>query len=107
MQSSLQPDTGTLLRLHDRSEVLQMVAGPRKQVDVSRLVSELSNLKIEILSAQSSMDRLRLQYSARDIVTYGEPQTLKRVAASADALYEFVSQIRAQMLLPADEEGKQ
>jgi hypothetical protein len=84
-----------------------MAAGPRRQVDVTRLMADLSALKIEMLSAQCSMDRVRLQYSAQDIVVFGDRQALKRVIASADAMQEFVAQIRAQLQLHAGEDPAQ
>jgi len=41
--------------------------------------------------------RIRLQYSPRDIVTFGERQTLEQSIASAEAVYRFFSQIGAQI----------
>jgi hypothetical protein len=74
-----------------------MMSGVRKQFDVGRLTAELSALKVELLSAQCAMDRVRLQYSAQDIVAFGEGQALKRIVASAQALHQFCSQIEAQI----------
>jgi hypothetical protein len=74
-----------------------MVPAARKQVDLSRLMADLSAAKVELLSAQCATDRIRLQYSMQDIATFGEPQTLKRVIASAEALCKFFSQIGAQI----------
>jgi hypothetical protein len=72
-----------------------MVPGVKKHVDVNRLTAALTAAKVELLSAQCAADRIRLQFSPQDIVTFGEAQTLKRVVASADALYSFFSQIEA------------
>jgi hypothetical protein len=74
-----------------------MVPGVRKQIDVTRLVADLSAAKVELLSAQCAADRVRLQYSPQDIAAYGERQTLKRAIASAEALYRFFSQIEAHL----------
>jgi hypothetical protein len=74
-----------------------MQAGEKKQFEVSRLVADLSALKVEMLSAQYAMDRVRLQYSPQDIIAYGDAQTLKRVITSCAALHQFFSQIQAQM----------
>jgi len=52
---------------------------------------------VELLSAQCAADRVRLQYSAQDIVAFAERQTLKRAIASAEALYRYFSQIEAQI----------
>ena len=74
-----------------------MVAAVKKQIDVTRLMADLTAAKVELLSAQCAADRIRLQYSSQDIAALGEPQTLKRLIASADALYRFFSQIEAQI----------
>ena len=80
-----------------------MVSATKKQVDVVRLMADLTAAKVELLSAQCATDRIRLQYSAQDIVAFADRQTLKRIIASADALYRYFSQIEAQM--PKQEEG--
>lgn len=82
-----------------------MVAEAKKRVDVIRLSADLTAAKVELLSAQCAADRVRLQYSVQDIAAFGEPQTLKRVIASADALYQFVSQIEAQIKQKEDLAG--
>jgi hypothetical protein len=74
-----------------------MVAAVKKQIDITRLSADLSTAKVELLSAQCAADRIRLQYSVQDIATFGEPQTLKRAIASAEALHNFFSQIGAQI----------
>lgn len=76
-----------------------MVPGIKKQIDVARMMNDLIAAKVELLSAQCAVDRVRLQYSLQDIVAFAERQTLKRAIASAEALYRFFSQIEAQIRL--------
>lgn len=73
------------------------MSGVKKQPDVPRLMAELTALKVELLSAQCAMDRVRLQYSPHDIVMFADSQAIKRIIASAEALHDFSSQVRAQM----------
>ena len=74
-----------------------MMSGVKKQPDVPRLMAELTSLKVELLSAQCAMDRLRLQYSPHDIVMYADSQALKRVIASTEALHKYCSQLQAHL----------
>lgn len=74
-----------------------MQFGSNKQLDVARLKSDLAAAGVELLSAQCAADRVRLQYSPHDIVTFGERNALKRAIASAQALYQFFSQIDTQI----------
>jgi len=74
-----------------------MVPAVKKQIDATRLTADLASAKVELLSAQCAADRVRLQYSQQDIVTFGDRQTLKRAISSAEALYRFFSQIEAQI----------
>jgi hypothetical protein len=74
-----------------------MQFGGNKQLDVVRLKSDLAAAGVELLSAQCAADRVRLQYSPNDIVTFGERSALKRAIASAESLYRFFSQIDAQI----------
>jgi hypothetical protein len=74
-----------------------MMSGVKKQPDVPRLMAELTALKVELLSAQCAMDRVRLQYSPQDIVMFGDRQALKRVIASAEALQKYCSQLQTQI----------
>ena len=66
---------------------------PRNQAGIARLISDLRAAKVELLSAQCAADRLRLQYSPQEIVSFGERQTLKGAIASAGALCRFFSSI--------------
>jgi hypothetical protein len=79
-----------------------MVPAAKKQVDVNRLRADLAAASVELLSAQCAADRVRLQYSPKDIVAHGEPQALKRAVASAESLQSFFSQIAAAMKPRAD-----
>ncbi|MGD1023611.1 MAG: hypothetical protein ABR880_12570 [Candidatus Sulfotelmatobacter sp.] len=69
----------------------------RKQAGIARLASDLRSAKIELLSAQCATDRLRLQYSVADIVSFGERQALRGAIASAGALCRFFSSIEDQL----------
>ena len=68
-----------------------------RQAGIARLASDLRAAKVELLSAQCATDRLRLQYSVADIVSFGEPQTLKGAIASASALCRFFASLDHQM----------
>jgi hypothetical protein len=69
----------------------------RKQAGIARLASDLRTAKIELLSAQCATDRLRLQYSMEDIVSFGERQMLKGAIASAVALCRYFSSLESQL----------
>jgi hypothetical protein len=69
----------------------------RKPAGIARLASDLRSAKIELLSAQCATDRLRLQYSVAEIVSFGERQALKGAIASAGALCRFFSAIEDQL----------
>jgi hypothetical protein len=69
----------------------------RKQAGIARLASDLRAAKVELLSAQCATDRLRLQYSVEDIVSFGERHALKGAIASAGALCRFFSSIEDQL----------
>jgi hypothetical protein len=70
---------------------------PGKRAGIARLASDLRSAKVELLSAQCAADRLRLQYSIADIVSYGEHQALKGAIASAGALCRFFASIERHM----------
>jgi hypothetical protein len=76
--------------------------GARKRGSLVRLMADLQAAKVELLSAQCAVDRLRLQYSVEEIVSVGDRETLERAIASAHALNRFFSQVEAQIKL----EGK-
>lgn len=68
-----------------------------RQAGIARLISDLRAAKIELLSAQCATDRLRLQYSVADIVSFGERHALKGAIASAGALCRFFASVEAQL----------
>jgi hypothetical protein len=68
-----------------------------RHAGIGRLVSDLRTAKVELLSAECATDRLRLQYSVADIVSFGERQALKAAIASADALCRFYASVQEQM----------
>jgi hypothetical protein len=70
---------------------------PRKQAGIARLAADLRAAKIELLSAQCATDRLRLQYSIADIVSFGERHALKAAIASVGALCRFFTSIEDQL----------
>jgi hypothetical protein len=74
-----------------------MVPAVKKQIDVNRLTSDLAAAAVELLSAQCAADRVRLQYSAKDIVQFGDSHTLQRAIASAEALQRFFAEISKQI----------
>jgi hypothetical protein len=82
-----------------------MVSGSKKQIDIARLKADLAAASVELLSAHCAADRVRLQYSPQDIVTFGERRTLQRAISSAEALHRFFSQIGAQ--INQDEDANQ
>lgn len=69
----------------------------RKPAEIARLSSDLRTAKIDLLSAQCAADRLRLQYSIQDIISFGERQALKGAIASAAALCRFFASVEEQM----------
>jgi hypothetical protein len=79
---------------------------PQKQAGIARLTSDLRAAKIELLSAQCATDRLRLQYSVADLVSFGERRALKSAIASADALCRFFSSVE-QALKQADPQAQE
>jgi hypothetical protein len=74
-----------------------MVPGVKKHIDIARLKSDLAAASVEMLSAHCAADRVRLQYSTRDIVEHGERRTLQRAIGSAEAVHRFFTQVAAQL----------
>ena len=74
-----------------------MQSGSRKQLDVARLKADVAAAGVEILSAHCAADRVRLQYSLEDIVTFGERSTLKKAITSSQALYKFFTLLEVQL----------
>lgn len=79
-----------------------MVPGSGKHIDVVRLKADLAAASVELLSAQCATDRVRLKYSPKDIVAFGERHSLRRAIASAEALYRFFAQIEAHIQTQED-----
>jgi hypothetical protein len=77
----------------------------KKQTEVAKLVADLRSAKVELLSAQCAVDRLRIQYPIPDIISFGERQTLERALASAHAVSRFFSEIESY--LKQQENGNQ
>ena len=69
----------------------------KKHVDVARLAAELVGAKVELLSAQCATDRIRLQFSPQEVAAFGDRHVLEQAIASAEAVYNFFSQIGAQI----------
>ena len=74
-----------------------MQFGGKKAIDVIRLKADLAAAGVELLSAHCATDRIRLQYSPQEVVAFGERTALKKAIASAESLYRFFSQIKAQL----------
>ncbi len=74
-----------------------MQSGRKKPVDIARLKADVAAAGVEILSAHCAADRIRLQYSPRDVVAFGERATLKKAFASAEAIYRFYAFIDIQL----------
>lgn len=68
-----------------------------KPREIAKLIADLRSAKVELLSAQCAVDRLRLQYPIPYIVQFGEPQTLERALASVRALSRFFDEIESQL----------
>jgi hypothetical protein len=77
----------------------------KKQTQVAKLVADLRSAKVELLSAQCAVDRLRIHYPISDIISFGERQTLERALASARAVSRFFSEIESHLKQP--ENGNQ
>lgn len=69
----------------------------KKELDVARLQADLAAASVELLSAHCATDRVRLHYSAQEIVAFAERSTLKKALTSAEAVYRFFSQIEAHI----------
>jgi hypothetical protein len=76
----------------------------KKPAQVAKLTTDLRNAKVELLSAQCAVDRLRIQYPIPYIVSFGERQTLERALASARALSGFFGEIESQLRLQGRKE---
>lgn len=69
----------------------------KKPAEIAKLTADLRKAKVELLSAQCAVDRLRLQYPIPYIVSFGDPQALEQALASARAVSRFFDAIEAQL----------
>jgi hypothetical protein len=76
----------------------------KRRAELAKLMADLRNAKVELLSAQCAVDRLRIQYPISYIVSFGERQTLERALASVRAVSGFFGEIESQLKL---QEGKE
>ena len=60
---------------------------------VVQLNADLRSAQLDLLSAQCATDRLRLRFSADDMVRHGDRDLLRKAANSANALYDFYRNI--------------
>ena len=74
-----------------------MASGTGRQIDIGRLRANLAAAGVELLSAHCATDRVRLQYSAEEIVAFGERRSVERAISSAEAVHRFFAQIEAQI----------
>ena len=70
-----------------------MQSGSQKQIDIVRLKADLAAASVEILSAHCAADRVRLNYSPQDVVSFADRKALHRAISSAEAVCRFFGQI--------------
>lgn len=63
------------------------------RVSVAQLNLELRHAQLELLSAHCAIHQLRLHYSTDDLARFGERETLRKSAETADALSKFYDSI--------------
>ena len=76
-----------------------MQSESQKQINVVRLKADIAAASVEILSAHCAVDRVRLNYSPKDVVSHSDRKTLKRSITSAEALCRFFTQIARHLEL--------
>jgi len=69
----------------------------KKPAEIGKLVSDLATAKVELLSAQCAVDRLKQQYSLEDIARLGERRTLERAISAVRAMERFFSQLELHL----------
>lgn len=74
-----------------------MESGSKKQIDVIRLKADMAAASVELLSAHCAADRIRLQYSPRDVASFTDRNALKRAITSSEAIYRFFSEVAAHI----------
>jgi hypothetical protein len=70
---------------------------PKDRAKIVRLTADLRNAQVELLSAACAADRLRLHYSAEDVVRFGERQILHKAISSANALCSYFSSLAQKL----------
>jgi hypothetical protein len=74
-----------------------MESRSKKQIDVVRLKADMAAASVELLSAHCAADRIRLQYSPRDVASFTDRNALKRAITSSEAIYRFFSEVAAHI----------
>ena len=77
----------------------------KKQVDVVRLNADIAAASVELLSAHCAADRVRLQYSPKEVASFADPKALKRAITSSEAVYRFFAEVAAQVPAHRKEKG--
>jgi hypothetical protein len=63
------------------------------RIDLYKLEGDLRDAYTELLSAQFTIDRLRLRYSPQDVATNGGSYLVSRAIAAAEAIHEFLLEV--------------
>ena len=82
-----------------------MQSGSKKQVNVARLNADIAAASVELLSAHCAADRVRLQYSPKDVASFADPNALKRAITSSEAVYRFFAEVAAEMVERREDVG--
>src|SRR5579862_2564701 len=91
------PPAVTSPRIQTSKELFSMESGSKKQIDVVRLKADMAAASVELLSAHCAADRIRLQYSPRDVASFTDRNALKRAITSSEAIYRFFSEVAAHI----------
>ena len=70
-----------------------MQSESQKQINVVRLKADIAAASVEILSAHCAVDRVRLNYTPQDVISFSDRKILKRSITSAEALCRFYTQL--------------
>jgi hypothetical protein len=73
---------------------------PDDRVAIAQMNADLRHAQLDLLTAQCATDRLRLRFSAADLVRYGERDVLRKTIGTALALSEYYLTVQNEM--PAD-----
>lgn len=80
---------------------------PNGRAFTVQLRADLRQAHLELLSAECATNRLRTRYSAQDIARYAEPEVLRKVIATADALKDYYSSLEDQVAAAAGSPAEQ